>query len=193
MQPPNPAPVIRAATTPGDRSRDLDHRIELGRADLEQVAQRGVALGEQPPDGVEVAGGEGRRRSPPTRAFSLTMCSARANATGSSRSRAAARTSGVTSRRLADPRVVAGEFGHGRLALAAPLVVRRAVEMARRPGVEDDERRRRPAAGSGAIRAIGNRGGRPSRRRRTPRRTGPSARSGRRRSRSPRAGRCARA
>ena len=62
VQPPNPAPVIRAATTPGTDDRDLDHRVELRGADLEPVPERRVALREQPSDGGEVAGGQGGDR-----------------------------------------------------------------------------------------------------------------------------------
>ena len=62
MQPPNPAPVIRAAMTPGTDDRDLDHRVELRGADLEPIAQRRVALREQPSDRGQVSRGQGGDR-----------------------------------------------------------------------------------------------------------------------------------
>ena len=99
----------------------------------------------------------------------------------------------MTSRRLRIARVDRGQGGDGRVALAAPDVVLGAVEVARRPGVTDDERevgrqRDRPPVERPAIEQ--DRRALDAARRR---RTGPSARSGPRRSRSRRAGRAARA
>ena len=95
----------------------------------------------------------------------------------------------MTSRRLRIRGSIAASAGDGRVALAAPDVVLGAVEVARRPGVADDERevgrqRDRPPVERPAIEQ--DRRALDAARRR---RTGPSARSGRRHSRSPRAGR----
>ena len=62
MQPPNPAPVSRAPTTPGHAAGDVDQRVEGRRADLEVVAQRSVAGSERDADRRQVTGLERRDR-----------------------------------------------------------------------------------------------------------------------------------
>ncbi len=192
VQPPNPAPVIRAATTPGHGRGDLDHRVELRGADLEPVAQRGVALGEQAPDGGQVAGREGGhgRLDPGVLGDDVL------GAPVGDRIEAVA---GRGEQPRASRRAGCGSPGRSRPARRRPPRTGCAAgcTRSRRGGAASRCGRRRArcraAAGSPASRATGNRAGPPRRRRRTTRRTGPSARSGRRRSRSPRAGRAGRA
>ena len=62
MQPPKPGAREPRADHARDAGRDLHQRVELRRADPEQVAHRRVALREQPPDRREVARLERRDR-----------------------------------------------------------------------------------------------------------------------------------
>ncbi|MGH8309902.1 MAG: hypothetical protein ACRETX_08920, partial [Steroidobacteraceae bacterium] len=58
MQPPKPPPIILAPTTPGELQRQIHHRVELGRAHLEVVAQTRVRSVEQFAELRDVAGFE---------------------------------------------------------------------------------------------------------------------------------------
>ena len=129
MQPPNPAPVIRAATTPGVGGSDLDERVEFGRDDLVVVAERCVAGCPEPPDLGEVARLECRHRGFDAHVLLDDVAAA-------------------TERRLVDPsrdlrqharrhvaeradgRLIGGERGDRRFALGAPGVVLRRAEAA---------------------------------------------------------------
>ena len=182
MQPPNPAPVIRAAHDAGHAERDLDHRVELGRADLELVAQRRVAGREEPSERAP-----GRR--PPGRDPWRRP--------GRSRRRRARRAGGRPGRaERAWPRASAGHVAQRRdrrvdsrasSATASSHWLRRALysDVSRDRGEPVWRTTRTTSSGTvrpGATRATGSRAASPIRPRRTTRRTGPSARTGRRRS-----------
>ena len=170
VQPPKPAPVIRAATTPGTRgaistiaSSSGETTSNRSRSDAWLAANSPRPRRDRPPQG-----GDGLA----TRAFSVTTCSARRQATGSIRVARRRQVDGVTSRSDGSP----GRPGRSRRRrprTGSPHVVLRAVEGARRAGVADDEADVPGAARPAATRASGSRAGRPSRPPRTTPRTGP--------------------
>ena len=160
VQPPKPAPVNRAATTPSRRAGDLDERVELGRAHLEQVAQRGVARGEEPADLGEVAAGQRRARSRARGRSPRRRARPGARRPDPSGPRAASSSAVVDVAQRADRRIEGRDRGDGALAIGAPLVVGRTP----RAGATSRcgrrrARTRRAAAGPAATRATGSRGG----------------------------------
>ena len=99
VQPPNPAPVIRAAMTPGTSDAISTMASSSGELTSNRSRSEAWLAAKRRPTAARSPASSAATVSP-TRMSSVTTCSARANATGSRRSRAAARRSGVTSRRL---------------------------------------------------------------------------------------------
>ena len=117
---------------------DLDHRVELGRDDLEPLAQRAVARGERHAHLGEVAGFERGDRLGDALVLGDDVLGASVRHRvhpGAAADRWNRRD--VPERR--DRGVVLGDRGDGRLALAPPEVVLGAVEVALRARVQDDD------------------------------------------------------
>ena len=138
MQPPNPAPVIRAATTPGTEiaistiaSSSGDTTSNRSRSDA-WLAANATPTSARSPDS---SGGD-RLHDPVVLGHDVFRASIGDRVHAGARGREVERCD-VTQR--ADRRVVEGDRGDGRLALAAPDVVLRAVELPFGTRVEDDE------------------------------------------------------
>ena len=82
VQPPNPAPVIRAAMTPSTDVAISTIASSSGELTSNRSRSEAWLSREQATDRGEVVQPRGRRPSPATRAFSVTMCRRAANGDG---------------------------------------------------------------------------------------------------------------